>query len=794
MYKLRYYSDFNDIDNNDLRIEIYKDTDEAVSAEELLLSADAVSIEYKSDDLFKSLKQSGCSVNVFTKNVLTELYTGKINEIIIKIYRNGTFFWYGYLTPNVYSSEFSSDYDLLSLEFIDTIAQLDNIKYAYIDGTQNIQSFYSIITSILDKIDKYKVINKIYLHKSLSITENQTPIYDLLNSLLIQERNFFDEEDDEDDNAETGKEVMTDLISYLGMSIVQFKDAFYILDYTALKSENYDFLVYDRAGTAPESITLTPDVRTVENIGIYKADASISLGDVYKKVKVIGNNNPVGTLIPTVFDDDNLVNQNTDVNKYDKKSVDKYIFLIAYLKAKANWITANNVYSFNSTTLQYANNPLAEITVENVDTISSGSFFQREDSYKYLDSEGAAIENAEPSSLSWTDYLTFVNNGTTMTENLNIVNGDPCLKLSTKNYSVIQGGYLIINLSYKLSTNSLSNDSIASDNADAVYYSGQYSDRSKYSGQFGTGNGYDHTNFRCFLKIGDYYYTGSEWKPYSDYTSHLTDYIKVTGQGTVNGEYKFWISNTDGTKTYITRAEYNKIYLMDNFWLVHKNSDGDKIKDEWKTLTNQVSYTYNLAESSDGVLISLPDFPLCGNVEFILYVPENLGKAQNYRTDKTEDYTKATYCHIKALTVKCANSKNYTDIFNQKEYDADTLFTNVVDDDYVTELDDLTLKVNTYTSKATSYSYVIQKGGTYTYSFADTLLGVEGEKKQEERIIQKYVDHYSTPKFIYENNLINNDLKLYTKIHEKTLDTDMVIDSITYDLSTNSATVKAIQL
>jgi hypothetical protein len=44
MYKLRYYSTFKDICNNTLRLEIYKDLEETVTAEELILSADAVSI------------------------------------------------------------------------------------------------------------------------------------------------------------------------------------------------------------------------------------------------------------------------------------------------------------------------------------------------------------------------------------------------------------------------------------------------------------------------------------------------------------------------------------------------------------------------------------------------------------------------------------------------------------------------------------------------------------------------------------------------------------------------------
>ena len=71
---MKYYSDFKDINDNAIRVEIYTtDSAEPVS---LLLAADAVNIEYTSDNIYKPLKQSCCTINVLTKDVLTDLYTG----------------------------------------------------------------------------------------------------------------------------------------------------------------------------------------------------------------------------------------------------------------------------------------------------------------------------------------------------------------------------------------------------------------------------------------------------------------------------------------------------------------------------------------------------------------------------------------------------------------------------------------------------------------------------------------------------------------------------------------------
>lgn len=92
MYKLKYHSSFKDINENNIKIEIYKNTTATVQAEELILSADAVSIQYESDNIFQPLKQSAASINILTSKVLDDLYTGKLNDIQIRIYKNNNLF------------------------------------------------------------------------------------------------------------------------------------------------------------------------------------------------------------------------------------------------------------------------------------------------------------------------------------------------------------------------------------------------------------------------------------------------------------------------------------------------------------------------------------------------------------------------------------------------------------------------------------------------------------------------------------------------------------------------------
>lgn len=115
-YQLIYNSSFKDIDENTINIEIYKDSGGTLIASELLCSADAVSINYESDDdVFKPIKCSDCQINVLTTKVLANLYTALGNQIYCTISKNGSLLWCGYSVPCLYSTDYNEEYNLSQL-------------------------------------------------------------------------------------------------------------------------------------------------------------------------------------------------------------------------------------------------------------------------------------------------------------------------------------------------------------------------------------------------------------------------------------------------------------------------------------------------------------------------------------------------------------------------------------------------------------------------------------------------------------------------------------------------------
>lgn len=773
MFKQIYYSEFKDLNENSNSIEIYKDTSSSVTPTELLLSSDSVIINYEdNDDIFKPLKCSDAQINVLTDSVLTDLYTAK-NDVYCIIKRNGNIMWYGYSTACLYQSDYV-DTDNLSLQFNDIISTLDTVQYSYFNNNAPV-SFYQLIKNIIKRVDKANLIETIYLHKSLKLNN----IDDLLNNLYIVERNLFDEEEE----AETCKNILENIAKYLNSTITYFGNSIYIIDYSAIDSIK-DFVSYNLTDNTTSNVTLSSDIIDI-NSNIYQTNATISIGENYNKIVVIANTNSSNSALPDMFED--LVNENADTNKYYESTatVDDvdYTILNAFFKANDNY-ELNRPYSILEL------KPVDEVTPDTAGY--GGSYFQRA---AYYETE------EEPSSLSWTTYLTSFKGLT-----------DLIIKSKNENFFCGKNGYFIIDLKYKFTDTW--NAAGCLKTSDETYTNNKYT------------TGFTDTMFIAKLHVGDKYFDGDSWVDNSVYENKVNNgYYRNDLQGPAQVEGAKWYKYKDShgwwvycdvvdynqatgdklsgdcetnkmyyftaydNKVFVEESYYRECQLQDGFYLVHKNNEGDKIFDTEYQLTNTVSWRYNLAESEDGVAIKLPENQiLYGTLKFELYNPTVLGTYPNYRTDI--ECKRANAVHISDFKLKYTTSDSVVDIFNLETYESDIKYENIIDEDIVNSLDDIELRINTYNSKAVSYSYVL----TYVNSkldYVENIFNVKNKEnlKSEEHYIKKYVEYYSSIKYTYSNYIYNRDITPSSILFENTLNKKFVVSSISYHLSDDYAEI-----
>ena len=793
MYKLLYTSLFKDIDNNSIEIEIYKNFEDAattVAPSELQYSADAVSINYESDDdVFKSIKCSDCQINIVTNKILTDLYTALKNEIYCLIKKNGEVIWCGFSVPCLYQSDYDNEYNQLSLQFNDILSSLENYKYTYVNANQSIASFYSILKHIINKIDSQNLIKNIYVHNSKRI--NGTT--ELLNNLFILDRNFFDESEE----AENCKDIIEYISRFLGTSCYYFEDSIYFVDFNSIKSIK-EYTKYNLSDNTNSVVTINNGLIDV-NSNVYYANATISINEQYNKVVVVANTNSNNTIIPNWDDEDDLINQNVDADKFyeSNRNIDNknYTLLNAFFKSKDNWNWAKPYVIAIDTPIA----PIEEVTPNNA--ASNGSYWQKAASYE--------TEN-EPSSLSWKTYFTTVDNGLMGFKTTDGIQ----LSLKNKPPLAVKGGVFIIDIKYRLSGDWNAADCVKT--SDEQYYDGKYS------------TGFVDTMFKCRLAVGDkMYYDGDGWVSYTEYQNKIDRgyYQQCSGPNTWQGarwykfldEYGYWRFCNEAEYNASTREKYtggyddvNAVYmfmrngerifvekwyfdeckLQDCFYLVHKNKVGDKVFDTDYSLTNTVSWRMNLADSEDGVAIRLPEDQITlGDLTFELYPANQLGTTPMRRTD--QEAIRCNACHLSDIKLKYTTSSYVKGVFDDETYDDDIKFENVINEEIVKELDDIEFRINTYNEHSGSYSYVLFKQGD-GYDFVDKMIDVAStdEYKAEEHCINKYVYYYQKPRFIYSNSIKNKNVSLNSILNERSTKKDYIINSVTYDLINNKVDVE----
>jgi len=794
---LRYYSDFKSLEGLSYRLEIL--TKNATSSEELILSADEpVTCSYSSDELCDPLKLSGLTINGLTTEILLDLHTGENHGAEVLLYRESELVWCGWMTTNVYDASYSAPIDTISLEAIDSLSTLDNVSYVYQGESAKYVTFLSILLDSLSKGDPSERINGIYVQNTIKLSQDS--VVDLMSSLCINEYNFYDETDD----AMTLKEVLEEICKFLGLTIFQWNDKIYLVDYEYIYSGYNTFTIYDRDGNITSgTIDLTPI--TTKQAGIRGNSCSIGIGDVYSKASVVASTNPIGDIIPELFDD--LVNQNLDENKYYTEVIGDSTFLYAFFFSYH--ATKNTDGCWEALPPYYPLESLDEITDVNKNLARFGSWFSRGDNFETVDEK-------DKINFSWTDYLTMClesNYYTQYTEN-----GTKFITLNKSTSLVCRGGYITIGMDFKLSEKILPQED--SEYSDLTYRSGSshvpdYVTKFEYNGSVVCST----TIIPCRLKIGDYYWNGLSWELYQNYLDKVSDgyydYTLSTESDRALTYIKYYKTpidtstvNDDGTRSgdspdpiEIDYEEYKSIKYRDFFGLLRYNLLGDSIFD-WKSINNGVSYVFNLSDPILGCPIPLPsDKIIFGDLEFSLGFPNKMGtyiEDLSIRKDIKYFHIKKleiTYSTVNITSSTSSDSDNPSyNVFTSEGDDTDIVYSNIIDSNNVSEADDLELKINTIVNNAASYSSVATLiNGAYNY--LDTFYSpLElGDFRPEKLLVNKRCNLFDSPKLKYQNDigiLVTPLSVISTEASSK----NMVVDYLEIDYASDTVSVNAIEI
>lgn len=642
---------------------------------------------------FEPVRTSTATIRVVHNNYLEDILSSEAQGTEVTLLHNDVVMWTGYLTPKIYSQNYVDEYETIELEAADSISSLQYIDYSS-TNERGIVSFKTVIDNICTACGNLKGY---YWTTSKQIDSSVlTP-----ELLAVSEQNFFSSDTDESWKL---NEVLKEICRYLGFTALQYRDNLYILDYQTL-SNNGSILCYyyDKSNdytTNSTNISLGAAYK-VTSSSFKGSGATIDFEPVYNKCKVNANFYNCEDFIPNIFDDALLTNRNGEFYECSEiQPIEPYKAEYPFKSKTKKEETADDDYTYYCRLYDnkywesvYRDDNLSVVSPTDEEKKSTDITKQYVGGTivdvgvvkkTYIDEYG---QYQVPNKLDYDRYVCINQKG------LGIFGG-----YSTESYPVfkLKDGFKSRVMASSDSYLILDYSIIFEKHPSRNYINPDWNnDIASLKSSSATKDG----KLYFKLKIGDKYWNGKSW------TTTFSSFPVVTA-------FKDYVSN-------------------DALDLINKE----------KKVLNNVSYDLYINES--GYKIPLNGVDTTSGVEFEIYLPTIQFVVMNgSASDKANIRKHNAYCWIKDLSIKVAQSGQ-----DVEKSENDVIYENVINDAAISELDDITVKLTTYTDLTKpSYSNVIYLNGdnrTFLSAVKESALSGNAQKP-EENIIEKYVNQYST--------------------------------------------------
>lgn len=729
------------------------------------------------DTLYIPVKYQSADMQIASKNsYLFDLYSSTAKENKVKLYdASSNVLFVGYTTPNTYSAPYDFETEVYTIEILDGLSILQYYDYTPVSGTKTFVSFSQIINHILDTCGCYK-----YFYFTRSIVINDIPSAYALERLYISEQNFFDEEE----KPMKMKEVLEEICKFMNVTCVAHGEDVYIMNYDAIKNGVNNYRRYEIGTSNTANVSLSHS-KTVLSDSYTGTGAQLDLDNTYSKVTVRDSLYTVESIIPSMFNDEDLINSKAlaeDTQRWlYEYPVGEPLSFFDKGRKKGNNKTDDDVYITLKS--RYYENKKYIHTYYNTD----GSKADDSSDNLYPGTRINAIHDPVDASTKLGVIFAKYNigEGKTAQEAYNALEPN-----SYKNYLTIPINHAVVANKVKLETRNefakpffLSGDAklIAKGSLSLAYKDKFYDSSSPntvvYPGLFPD---------TSMLK-GDYTGWAILWGLISGGTEYKIEKarlrLRVTldvGNGEVENEIPFFPVGDAST------------------WIYENKNHSDIFYQPFEIQDN-VTYNDNINEKGYILNMNVPDASVLGvQAKLKIYGVDMLISDHHYTSSNP-----ANAAYVQDFDIVGAMPAQNGNVAEEGVNETDTEYSYVIDDAYVNELSPIEFKVCTWDDKQLNYSAVAYKptASSSSYKFLDKLKdnGLKNTsntlgmiERAENLLCYRIVNQYKKPSKKLTLNLYNDYLP-YTLVHENFLDTDMIIDSMNIDYVYDRAEVHLIE-
>lgn len=814
---MKYEGRFRTLKDEMIQVVIITNNDVSQEKEIFFADESPVMISQSSDGIFSPIKSRSCTIKLVTKAVYFDIYSGSSHgtSVAVNNLTKSECLFYGYVTPCQYNQPYLYNNEI-EIEAVDAISTLQDFKYSYLNGKESSVAIMDIIKKLME-IAGYS--GKIYMQYN----GNKLKVLQIPTQFEYINDDIFFEDDGE---ASDCYAVLEEICNFYGISCVPYGNDVFFVDYQVIAYVEDDNLLYTDLKSLVNSTFYITDSITKEDYA--GDDQNLEMDEVYNKINIKAD-------VAEVKDDDLGVNPEDDA-----KSSTYYDTRIANGERSdgKKWAIASRYFEYIQGT--YANDnsdnwqtPInCNIIADSVGYKLAGRFDKTYPSislarmaFPYGNGAGTfntivgqcclptqqfGYESTKemPYSAKWNNMLSFFTQGYWLhkyykEDNVGALSEDLQHQWETFIYEQRLGGYKPV---------------LIYNSPKYVNYSPAESDKTSYL--CFTGNllyqrecNYDKVHYNVWTINEDTNYCDGINTPLTEFGCSGTDnaYSRRKGDADYNKGWnmlklklsignKYW----NGRQWTTTESTCFIPYHKDNV----VTDDECLIWTGWNKPVTNHNYTYKVNKDAFVIPINKED-NLQGYLHLEVYMPKIPWNNQLYREN---NYLRINYNNIPpvifmkdfGLTL-CStdNSEKWYDVFEDDEEDDDIIYSNPIDSNNVTDMDDLELKINTYNSqKPIAKSYIIEPSIVdgkvvedsfkyHTAGFYDNLIG--NYKRQEMNLVDKYYNHYSEPKKIY-NCVVHGYRAPYKCVQCTAISGKYIVDEQSYDLKADVNELKLVEV
>lgn len=629
--------------------------------------------------IYTPTRFSTATMAIFGGDYLQDLFSTDYRMHRITLYANGVAVWCGFIKPELYTQDYSSDKFNLEINCYSAMSVLEFVEYKQAGEERGFVSLWSLLKKCVE--ESRGLYTAIYIPHVYSVSQSEYNNWNNpLESMMVSEQNFFDE----DDNPMSLKEVLEEIMKLMNWTCADWNGELFFIDV-----DNEDGEYYKYTSEMSSYTQVQADGINVQDIGFAGNDHTLDILPGYNKASIRCSNYPVGDALPKI-DFDDFEDIGTVEDSYTN------LFRRFVWKRPNNKKILMNAFQYNY---------LGDKTPHPIDISKEKELFESgqksqitgaiPQNYDFIEKD----ESGNPSRVDWEYKERIVIPLSPNQKDVIFQNPGEYELIKIKGVPSVYNseGVFAINFSTEV--------------ARITYYNGNqvYADRIK---------SYD---FRFKLRIGNNYYHGRS-----------------------DGSY-YWDNNPDYNPSYPNNLEIN--------WkgeAAQGSADISKYEGTYDLITSRT-----LNDGLDGLkgyIIKLPDDRIiAGDLELIIYAP---------RVEMAFTPTLETM-YLNSFELNYQKYKDY----GKDDDNSDRIYENIVNENYINELDEIEFKISSYNNDGACYSKVTMNN---EYLTNNLYCGITASSvRPEEFLIRRIVDHYSAPKIKLTQVIKNANIKPYTVLSDK---------------------------